>query len=351
MKFIVYQTTNKVNGKLYIGVHKTKNPDIFDGYIGNGICVGYTLKNPKTVYQHALKKYGYKNFIRTTLKVYDTPKEAYEYEASVVTAEFVKQDNNYNTAVGGGGGCVIYKTIYQFNNQRELVNTWEGNYSIAEYYGVSLNTIQYALLERKIFKDSFLSYSQNPNFEEFTNYKNYDLYQYTLQGELVETFCSTRDCSEKLNLSFKSLETAVTEKKKYKNYYWTHHPEQIYEIIKINKLYSLANYSIVQYDLNNNIIQEYNSITEASKLLGYKYRDIQNAVYKELLLDGKFYFKSTKIIERSTKIAQYDLQTGELIKIWDSIAQCAKVHPKAREVVKGQRKQTHGYTFEYIIED
>ena len=33
LKFIVYCTTNIVNNKIYIGVHKTENPDIFDGYI------------------------------------------------------------------------------------------------------------------------------------------------------------------------------------------------------------------------------------------------------------------------------------------------------------------------------
>jgi hypothetical protein len=36
LKYIVYITINLCNGKFYIGVHKT-NPDVFDGYIGNGI--------------------------------------------------------------------------------------------------------------------------------------------------------------------------------------------------------------------------------------------------------------------------------------------------------------------------
>lgn len=36
MKYIVYQTTCKINNKIYIGVHGTEI-DGFDGYIGNGV--------------------------------------------------------------------------------------------------------------------------------------------------------------------------------------------------------------------------------------------------------------------------------------------------------------------------
>ena len=38
-KWIVYQTTCKVNGKIYIGVHKTEDPNTFDYYIGNGVDI------------------------------------------------------------------------------------------------------------------------------------------------------------------------------------------------------------------------------------------------------------------------------------------------------------------------
>ena len=84
MKYIVYLTTNlksEINGhkKIYIGVHKTENPDIFDGYIGCGVYINQpsTYMYPKTPFQYAVKKYGTGAFIRTVLYEYDNEIEAY----------------------------------------------------------------------------------------------------------------------------------------------------------------------------------------------------------------------------------------------------------------------------------
>lgn len=56
MKYIVYKTTNLVNDFIYIGVHKTDNPDIFDGYIGCGVYINKasTFLKPKTNFQIAV---------------------------------------------------------------------------------------------------------------------------------------------------------------------------------------------------------------------------------------------------------------------------------------------------------
>ena len=103
MKYIVYQTVNKVNNKIYVGVHGTETPDEFDGYIGNGISIyrPATYLNPKTPFQYAVKKYGVKAFIRTTLKIFDEEEDAYKMEAEIVNEDFLKREDVYNLALGG----------------------------------------------------------------------------------------------------------------------------------------------------------------------------------------------------------------------------------------------------------
>ena len=103
MKYIVYQTINKINNKIYVGVHGTTNPDEFDGYIGNGVSIyrPATYMNPKTHFQSAVKKYGIKAFIRTTLKVFDNEEDAYKMEEEIVNEEFLKRPDVYNLAKGG----------------------------------------------------------------------------------------------------------------------------------------------------------------------------------------------------------------------------------------------------------
>lgn len=78
--------------KIYVGVHRTENPDIFDGYIGCGIYVNQpsTYMYPKTPFQCAVKKYGPHAFKRITLYEYDVEADAYKKEAEIVDETFVK---------------------------------------------------------------------------------------------------------------------------------------------------------------------------------------------------------------------------------------------------------------------
>lgn len=91
MYYTVYKTTNQVNGKFYIGSHKTKNPN--DAYLGSGKYL-----------KHAIEKYGRDNFVKEVLFVFDNPTEMYAKEAELVNIDFIAESNTYNLKQGGFGG-------------------------------------------------------------------------------------------------------------------------------------------------------------------------------------------------------------------------------------------------------
>jgi len=89
MKHIIYKTTNKVNGRYYIGRHSTDN--LNDGYLGSG----QGIKN-------AINKYGKENFTREIIATAETTDDLWELEKEIVNEEIVKDSKSYNQAYGGG---------------------------------------------------------------------------------------------------------------------------------------------------------------------------------------------------------------------------------------------------------
>lgn len=90
--YIVYKTTNKLNSKIYIGVHKTFNIDT-DDYCGSGVLI-----------LAAIRKHGRHNFEREILYIYHSEAVAYKRESYIVTEEFLSRKDTYNMKLGGFGG-------------------------------------------------------------------------------------------------------------------------------------------------------------------------------------------------------------------------------------------------------
>lgn len=88
MYYVIYKTTNTINGKYYIGKHKTNNLD--DGYIGSGRLL-----------LRAVKKYGKENFKTEILETHNNEQDLNEAEKRLVTPNI---ETNYNLCPGGQGG-------------------------------------------------------------------------------------------------------------------------------------------------------------------------------------------------------------------------------------------------------
>lgn len=86
--FTVYKTTCLVNSKIYIGVHKTADPN--DAYLGSG----------RTLIS-AVRKYGEASFTKEVLHTYTSEAAAYAKEGELVTEDFVVRDDTYNLIPGG----------------------------------------------------------------------------------------------------------------------------------------------------------------------------------------------------------------------------------------------------------
>lgn len=111
MFYVLYEIRNKINNKIYLGIHKTKN--LNDDYFGSGKLI-----------DRAIKKYGKDNFTKTILETFDDLESARNREKEIVNEDFVARDDTYNIAIGGGLGGKELNGL-TFSNRKHSAETIE----------------------------------------------------------------------------------------------------------------------------------------------------------------------------------------------------------------------------------
>ena len=227
MKYIVYITICTVNNKVYIGVHKTNDPNVFDGYIGNGVCINTpsSYKKSKTPFQYAVNKYGVDKFRRITLGVFDTKEKAFELEKVLVTEEFVQCDNNYNFKVGGEGGCAPqrYVKIYMYDLDGKFVQEFESAFDCNRFFDENAKNGSAVLKAVRLghtlhgyqFSKEKLPYMKKHKVRPGSHSSNIKVGRYNDDGDLIEVYESKRACQR---AGYKNVDKAIKQNKKSKGF-------------------------------------------------------------------------------------------------------------------------------------
>lgn len=358
-KYIVYITTNIVNGKIYIGVHKTETPYKFDGYLGCGSWINNPSSYNKGKYplHAAILKYGTHNFKRNTLKVFDTEQDALDLERWLVTEDFIKMSNNYNAVVGGGMPPLLTKKVNQFDLEGNFIKTWESEESIRKYFDSKVS-IRNIIKNKRNFAGYFWSDESHINVTEYKKLlRGGFIDQYDLDGNYITSFKSQNVASQQLDIDYGRLHRAIYRKTACCGYYFLKSGTDIAEIMCKKLKRTINKHPVYRYLITGEFDKEYAYTTEAVKDTpktsgtsiknavthgwtcgGYKWSYYKANNYQELENPREY----TKIPE----IEQYD-KLGNLIKVWTNYKECKKEFPYCLDVCRGKIKSTAGYIFKY----
>lgn len=356
LKYIVYLTTNLVNKKIYIGVHKTINPYSFDGYLGCGVKINdkYTYKYSKTPFEAAVNKYGVDNFKRVTLKTFDKLEDALDLERWLVDEEFIRRKDTYNIALGGGIPPAKTKTIYQYNLDGSFIKEWDSITNASIYYKCSSSCIGRAIFDRTpSLKYFWTDYKYDKlNLEEFKIDENKTCtYLYDIDGNLLKEFKSISDCSKYIDEDVQKVSKAIRGKFCIANNYYC--SDIKYDIFPIQPIINHKNDKLYQYDLQGNFIKEWNNYSEVKKYFG---KDI--GIHASIRLGNSCMgfqwsweklpnMKELKPKTKAKKVGKYTLE-GDLIQIFNTVREAKADTCGAPNVLSGKRRTAGGFVWKYL---
>ena len=355
-KYIVYLTTNLVNNKIYIGVHKTTDPYKFDGYLGCGIYANdkHSYLYNKNPLGKAVTKYGPNNFIRVTLKIFDTRLLAENFERDLVNKEFINRSDTYNAIEGGGSPPITTKLIYQYELTGKFIKEWNSITDASIYYKCSSSSIGRAVLDKTPSKGFLWSdlKTDNLDIDEYNiNMNCKTIYMYDVNGNYLKSFSSIAECAKSLNTNRTNISQALHSQYSFKKQFYFSQ-KKYKKFPKINQNFRMN--PIYQYSLDGKFIRMWNSISQASTELKINQNCISVSIRKHTSA-GNFLWKREKYDSippfknktKAKKVGKYSIE-GELLQTFNTVTSLKKLYPSAANALYGRQDTAYGYVWKFL---
>lgn len=351
----IYLATNLINNKKYIGLTTKTVKERWNRHIYDAM-----IRKDDFYFHRAIRKYGIENFKVEEIEECPDNKLA-EKEKFYIKHynSFYKNKNGYNLTLGGDGlSTVDYEKIFSLWKQglsaKEISN-------ILEVHAV---TVCNFLKKNKISSEEIKSRSAHFGKRD----KEKKIYQYDFKGNLINIYSSVKEMN--LLTGYSKDYIAATCRKQYPSangYIWVYEDEE--DILSlINKVPLEQKVPVFQYNLEGELVQEFVSVSEASRLTGIEKTAISHVINNEncLTAGGFFWSKNSnknsilekinrnnnKYEDRKRKVQQFD-KNGNFIKEYESITEAAKAIGKENcrssisKVCLGKQKTSCGFKWKY----
>lgn len=348
-KYIVYETMNLINNKIYVGVHSTKDPLVFDGYLGCGVIntQPYTYQHAKTAFQHAVKKHGPKNFIRKTIAIFDTMEEAFLLEEDIINESFLARDDVYNMVLGGTRGLfnTLQIKVFKYDLQGNFICEYKSYADAALQNNCDYTLISYAVRKKTKGVNHFWNTDKvtklNLSDYNFGTNQRKTIYCYLKNGSFYKEFESVSDIMEELHIG--NIYNACILGTCLKNTYYVSYikansfDKAKTEYIKnreVHKYSSVTGEYILSYDTQ--ILAEFDNVgSNISKSIRLKTADNNGFFWS---IEKLVNFNIPKKVKR--QVGKYTLN-DELIEIYESATNAAKENGTSVWKVLTGINQTH----------
>lgn len=291
-RWTVYYHQNKVNGKIYVGITSQKPERRWQ----NGH--GYDTQ----MFGNAVKKYGWdKGFYHAIFASDLTENEAKKMETTLIKLfKTYDKDYGYNLTSGGDGVVQPPRPVYQYDMDGNFVQYWDDVHKVVSRYNLDYDKIiEVCNGKRRKTGNWVFRFEPDHNIKAcHTVNLEYPILQFSFDGKLVQRWdnisTAAKSSSPKKYHSTKIKECCNHDRISIYGYFWLYeydyqnNPEYLDKLVidyHNSTEYKLQNYTVEQYDTNDNLIGVYDNFWDMKNKLNINRHNMQNCLY---CAEGKY---------------------------------------------------------------